>query len=292
MNRPRFCLIVAAFLASAASLSAQSSVWKVTRDDGTLYLGGTCHTLRPSDLPIPEEYSIAFDAAATLVFETDIARMQSIGVQSKLMASLMFTDGTRLSSVLSPEAWTAVQDYCATAGMTPGSIEMFKPSMITVMVFALESQRLGFTPEGVDVQLDRRARAAGKAIEGLETIDEQIAFVSTLGAGQESELILSTLRDLARIPTLLDDMVAAWRAGDLERIDALMSEEVRREFPKIHEELLVKRNKAWLPRIEAMLASEPVEFVLVGVAHVAGDDGLIHALEQAGCTIEQLRAAK
>jgi len=288
MKRHLTLLILA--LAAATSLPARSSVWKVTREGRTLYLGGTCHTLRASDLPIPEEYSIAFDAAATLVFETDIARMQSIGVQSKLMTSLTFTDGTRLSSVLSPEAWTAVQDYCATAGMSPGSIEMFKPSMITVMVFALESQRLGFTPEGVDVQLDRQARAAGKTVEGLETTDEQIAFVSTLGAGQESELILSTLRDLARIPTLLDDMIAAWRAGDLEQIDALMSEEVRREFPKIHEELLVNRNKAWMPRIEAMLASEPVEFVLVGVAHVAGDDGLIRALEQAGCTVDQLRA--
>lgn len=59
----------------------------------------------------------------------------------------------------------------------------------------------------------------------------------------------------------------------------------------MHEDLIVKRNQAWLPQIETMLDSEPVEFVLVGVAHLSGEDGLLAELQMRGCAIEQVRAA-
>ncbi len=279
-----------AVLAAAPLLHAESSVFKVSRDGQTLYLGGTCHTLRPSDLPIPAEYSVAFDASDVLWFETDLAAMQSPETQGKMLAQAVLPDGKTLPGVLSEEAWAAVEAYCGKAGIPTAAIQNFKPSMIAVTIFAIEAQRMGFTPEGVDVQLDRKARAAGKPVQGLETVDEQIAFVMNIGKGQEDQLVLSTLRDMERLPTLLGDLVAAWRTGDLQKIDTLMSGELRKEFPKVYEELLVQRNKAWMPEIEAMLGSEPTEFVLVGVAHLAGTDGLLHALREAGCSIEQVKA--
>jgi uncharacterized protein YbaP (TraB family) len=292
MKRIRSLVLPIVLLATAVAASAQSSVWKVTRAGRALYLGGTCHTLRPSDLPIPEEYSVAFDAASTLVFETDIAQMQSAEMQGRMLRAMVFSDGSKLSSVISTEAWAALQEYATPLGYSADTLETFRPPMITILIFATEAQRLGFTPEGVDVQLDRRARATGKTISTFETPDEQVALIAAMGAGQESELILSTLRDLARIPTLLDEMVAAWRSGDLEKVDTLTMAEMRREFPKLHEDLMVKRNQAWLPKIETMLADAPVEFVLVGVGHLAGEDGIIAALKKSGCTIEQVRAAR
>ena len=58
---------------------ADSSVWKVQSDDSVLYIGGTCHVLRESDFPLPEEFQKAYEASATLVFETDIkARVVTI----------------------------------------------------------------------------------------------------------------------------------------------------------------------------------------------------------------------
>ena len=287
--------LVAACLAvlflSLGSLHAQSSVWMVTRGEHVLYLGGTCHTLRPSDLPLPAEFTVAFEASDTLVFETDIARMQSAEAQGKMMAQALYTDGTKLSSVLSAEAWEAVSSHAATLGLPAAALETFEPSVITLTLLLLESQRLGFTPDGVDVQLDRRARAAGKTVTGLETLEEQISFITAMGKGRESELVLSTLRDIRRLPEMLDEMVAAWRAGDLQKIDTLMSAEMRREFPEMHEELLVNRNRAWLPEIEAFLGTPSIEFVLVGAAHLAGKDGLIAALEDSGCRIAQITAA-
>lgn len=283
--------VLAVSLAAATSLLAQSSVWKVTKDGHSLYLGGTCHMLRPADLPIPAEFDTAFAAASTIVFETDMARLQSPEAQQLLLTKAAFTDGTTLEKALTPEAWKAVQDYCGKVGLPADKIQSLKPWMIMVTIVAVEIQRLGFTPNGVDRQFHQKAQAAGKKLEGLETLEEQVSFITTMGAGQESDLIIATLRDLARIPGMLDDLLAAWRAGDLVKLDAVMSAEMRKTYPKIFEELFTKRNRAWLPKIEALLASEPTEFVLVGVGHLAGDDGIIHTLKQHGCTVEQVSKA-
>lgn len=285
--------ILAALLASillAAGLEAESAVWKVTRNGRVLYLGGTCHYLRAADLPLPPEFDAAFAQAAVVCFETDLAQLQSPETQQKLLAQALLTDGSKLSDTLTPEAWQAVQTWAAKAGLPAAQLQSFKPWMVMMTIMGVELQRLGFTPEGVDQQFQKKALAARKRLAQLETVEEQIGFVTSLGAGQESELLVATLDDLARLPAVLGDTVAAWRIGDLDKLDATLSAEMRRDYPRIYATLISNRNKAWLPKLETMLASEPKEFVLVGAAHLAGNDGLIALLRKKGCTIEQVPA--
>lgn len=284
MKRTLFTLATA--LLFALTLNAESSVWKVTRGGKTLYIGGTCHFLRASDLPLPPEFDAAFAEAKSVCFETNIEKLQSPETQQLLMSQAMFTDGSTLASVLSPEAWEATQKWCAKSGLPAAQMQAFKPWMLMMTIVAIETQKLGFTPEGVDAIFQKKAVAAKKPVRELETAEEQIAFITALGEGQESELIVATLRDIARVPSILNEMVAAWRAGDLPKIDKLLSEEMRTKYPGIYIALIVRRNKAWLPKIEAMLATEPKELILVGVAHLAGKDSVLEALKKKGCTVE------
>lgn len=46
---------------------------------------------------------------------------------------------------------------------------------------------------------------------------------------------------------------------------------IRRDYPALHEGLLVDRNHAWVPRIEAMLRGLGAAFVLVGDLHLVGE---------------------
>ncbi len=285
----RLAVLLVSFLL-VAGLAAESSVWKVSRNGRTLYLGGTCHYLRAADLPLPPEFDAAFARASVVCFETDLAQLQSPETQQTLLAQALFTDGMKLSDTLSPEAWQAVQGWAAKAGLPAAQLQSFKPWMVMMTIMGVELQRLGFTPEGVDQQFQRKAVAARKRLAQLETVEEQIGFVTNLGAGQESDLIVATLADLARLPAVLRDTVAAWRVGDLEKLDAMLSAEMRRDYPGVHATLISNRNQAWLPKLETMLAGEPTEFVLVGAAHLAGDDGLIALLRRKGCRIEQLAA--
>jgi uncharacterized protein YbaP (TraB family) len=56
----------------------------------------------------------------------------------------------------------------------------------------------------------------------------------------------------------------------------------------MYQQLLVKRNQAWMPQIEAFLQTPETEMVLVGSAHLLGSDGLLIQLEKAGYTVTQL----
>lgn len=286
--RTRFPKLLLALAAGAASLCAQTSVWKVTQGKHTLYLGGTCHVLRPSDFPLPAEFDAAYAAVTELVFETELSRMREPATQQLLMQQGMYRDGTTLDRVISAEAWAAVEKHCAAKGLPAANLRAFKPWLLTLMITVMELQKLGVTDEGVDLHFHRRATTDQKKVSGLETFEEHMGFITNLGHGQESEMVLNTLNELHEIPEMFGKLVAAWRKGRLVELEDLMLREMREKYPTIHAELIVKRNQAWLPRIEAMLATAPVELVLVGAGHLAGDEGLVAALRARGCTVEQL----
>lgn len=280
--------LLPALLVLTLPLAAQTSVWKVTRGDAVLYLGGTCHVLRPTDFPLPPEFEQAFAASTKVLFETDLARAQSPEMQQVVRQHGLFTDGRTLKSVLTPEAWTAVEAYCAKSGLPVAQVMPMKPWLFALILTVGEMQKLGLSLEGVDAHYFKQARAAGKAVGELESFEQHMKFIINLGAGHESEMIAKTLEDLADMPKLLDGILTSWKKGDLAAIEQTMLREMRDKYPAIYRPLIVERNQAWLPKLEAMLGTPEVEFVLAGVGHMAGPDGLIPQLRARGCTVEQV----
>jgi uncharacterized protein len=79
----------------------------------------------------------------------------------------------------------------------------------------------------------------------------------------------------------MDRQVAAWKVGDLavtEEQDAAMA----RDHPRLHDRMVVERNRAWVARIDAMLTAPGAAFVLVGGGHLVGDHGIPTLLAGAG----------
>lgn len=272
-----------------AALSAQSSVWKVTKNNATVYLGGTLHLLRPTDKP-PAEFDQAFAASDKIIFEADVSAAQSPEMQRKIMKKGMYTDGTTLQKTLSPKAWEALEAYLTKAGLPVNAVNSFKPWMVTVMIAGLELQKLHLSAQGVDMIYHLKAREAGKSLGELETLDAQIDFLANMGAGKESELVLKTIDDLAKIEPMLEKAITAWKTGDMKGIDEALLADMRKDYPDLYREGLIKRNQAWLPKIEALFATPEIEFVLAGVGHMAGKDSLLDALKAKGYKIEQIKA--
>ena len=289
MHRPLTTLLC--FLLPLTTVSASSSVWKVSRGDSILYLGGTCHLLRPQDFPLPVEFDTAYTASSKIIFETDMARITSPDMQQVVASKGMYSDGTTLEKVVTPATWKALVAYCEKAGLPVAHAGRMKAWLFTVMVSAIELQKLGMAAEGVDMHYFKKALAEGKKVGELEPFESQIEFITQMGVGYESELIAKTLEDLHEIPEIMGKVLTAWKTGDIAVIDRLMLEEVRTDNPEIFKTMVVSRNHAWLPAIEAMLGNPEVEFVLAGVGHIPGADGLLSLLSARGYTIEQIGAA-
>jgi uncharacterized protein YbaP (TraB family) len=49
-----------------------ASVWKVSNEQHSLYIGGTIHILTPNDYPLAKEYDLAYKASDKIIFETDM----------------------------------------------------------------------------------------------------------------------------------------------------------------------------------------------------------------------------
>ena len=268
--------------------AADTSLWKIGKAGRTLYLGGTIHVLRPGDFPLPQAFDRAFDAADIVGLETDIGQLHSARFQQAMLQQLRYPTGDSLSHYLSEPARDALASYCGARGIALDPLLDFKPAFAMTTLLATELQRLGVTSGGVDLHFHRQAVAAGKPLAALETPEQQLAYVTTLGVGEESEFILQLIAEIDQLQSTLDDMIAAWRAGDTARLNALIVEPMASAYPGVYRQLLVERNRAWLPAIEAWLATDATELVLVGTAHLAGPDGLLASLRQRGYAIEQL----
>ncbi len=267
---------------------ADTSVWKVSAGSNVLYLGGTVHLLRPGDYPLPAEFEEAYQASSELYFETDIGSMSDLSVQTQMLQQLTYSDDTTLRSVLNEEAYTALSAYTATAGLPIAMLQKFKPGLLVSTLQVMVFQSMGFTPQGVDAFFHNRAVGDGKAQGQLETIQEQIGFISAMGEGNESEFILLSLEELAETGEVMEEMIAAWRSGDDEGLSELFVEDMKDEAPALYDSLLLQRNLKWIPQITRMLEDADTEFVLVGAAHIVGENGLLDLLSKQGYEIEQL----
>jgi len=109
-----------------------------------------------------------------------------------------------------------------------------------------------------------------------------------MGGSTPDEIISYTIQDLAGLDVQLDQMRSAWRTGNLEQLDTTVLVEMREKYNAIYQELIVDRNRAWLPKIEALLDDPDTELVMVGAGHLAGPDSVLKLLEIAGYSVQQL----
>ena len=104
---------------------------------------------------------------------------------------------------------------------------------------------------------------------------------------KQQALLEQTLDELDEGAATLDEMVAAWRAGELEALSAELFEEFA-DYPGLYEKLVTKRNSAWVPAFEGMLDDGGRHLVVVGALHLVGPGNVIELLKKRGHDVERL----
>ena len=267
---------------------AQSPVWQVEKHGNLMFIGGSLHILTAEDYPLPPAFEAAYRQSGQLVFEADVSKMESPEFQQYLLREVSFSDGRNLREVLLADTYHAVEDFFVSRGVPMTSIDGFKPGMVAMLMTIVELQRLGINAAGVDAHLDQRAVLEQKPRGQLETVEQQVAFIANLGVGQEDEMLNYNLADMQRLSELWQSMTEAWRRGDLAWLEENIALPMRNDFPSVYQSLLVERNNAWIPQLEAMAKTAQVEFVVVGALHLSGAEGLLSQLAARGYRITQL----
>jgi len=282
-------LMVLTGLISVLALAATAApVWKVSRGESYLYIGGTVHLLSKRDYPLPPAFEKAYQASRHLCFEVDIAAISSGEFALKLMARNMYTGDDDITRHLKPATVERLKTFLQSKNMTLDPLKKMKPGFLSLMLVTTEMQRLGMAEGGVDQFYHDRATKDKKTLGALETADAQLEFISNMGLGNEDELIIHTIEELGELESVLNQTKAAWRKGDLKGLEEAALDSWREDFPELYRELVIDRNNSWLPQIVEMFKSQEVEFVLVGALHLSGEQGVLAQLRKAGFTVTQL----
>ena len=284
----RSILSVVMVLLVCTGAYAESSVWKVQKGKSVAYLGATFHLLRRTDYPLPPEFDKAYRAAAIIVFEADINKLKEPATQLRLQTKAMYADGSTVDKHLSAPAYEALRAYCETSSFPLQEFSRYKPSILMVTLTLMELIKMGASRQGVDEYFYELATREKKVIEGLETVDEQIDYLVSMADGNEDEFVTYSLRDMLTIRQQFDSIVNAWRKGDAEKLDALLIAELKALQPKLYKKLITDRNRNWLSLIAARQNQSRTRFILVGMGHLVGPDGIIEALKKQGYKVDRL----
>ncbi|MDX3772792.1 TraB/GumN family protein [Chromatiaceae bacterium AAb-1] len=284
ITKPVSLLLFAIVFAAYSTLAGAASVWQVSKDGRHFYLAGTVHLLSKTDYPLPAAYDIAYRNSEHLVFETDMALLTSPAGIEQLLQQNTYPPGGDLQQDLSANVYQQLVSYSQTRQLPLAAVTRFKPAFASMMLVTLELQKLGAAEEGVDAFYLKKAQQDNKTMSGLESLNQHLGIIDALNQLDADNIMLSTLQDMSKLETQLGDMKTAWRNGDPKQLEQLFITDLK-AFPEFYDILLLKRNHAWLPQLEALLQQEKVSLVMVGALHLAGADGLLHQLEKRGYTL-------
>ncbi|GHV28420.1 hypothetical protein AGMMS4952_12010 [Spirochaetia bacterium] len=278
--------------APAAKAIEESSVWQISKGENTVYLGGSVHMV-PKKTKTPGAFNKAFGLSDVAVFEADVLALEKNPVFIKSLQSKMFLpEGQTLKTVLSGESYQKLSGACTGLGVSITQVEQMKPSMVVNLLSALQLQKYGITETGVDVYYMKLAKKKHKTMLFLESVDFQIDLLLSMFDENIDEYISYSVADLEQdsdaVKTEIENMLHDWIHGRNEYIVELNST-MKADYPSVYDGLLKDRNNTWVPIIEGYLEDAPVEFIIVGLAHIHGEDGLLKQLAEAGYLINPLR---
>ena len=282
-------LLLFVFFAVAGEARAQdkSFLWRIQSDKSNIYILGSVHFLKKESYPLNKAIEKVFDNTQKLVLEIDLKSEDSAAVQRVTLEKGINRNRTLQQSV-SPETYSLAEKRAQELSIDIRALSPLKPWVVALTMTALQLQKLGFDPNyGVDRYLAERAVKSGKTMMGLETAAFQIGLIDQLPERDQESMLRQSLKEMDLLDRGLDQIVRAWSTGDVSTLEGLLLSGSR-EYPAVHQTIIVDRNRRWLPRIEKMIEQGESALIAVGAAHLVGKDGVIELLRARGYTVEQM----
>ena len=289
-------LIAALLVLISATVQARENtfdntlpLWQLDGIDNKIFLLGSIHVLRKQDHPLPERFDAVFEEAETIIMELDMDDVDPIATQREVLELGMIHDGGTLESLMGPEFYRQAKANADAANIDLAMLAQSEPWYAAITTELLSVMRLGFNPRyGIEMYITGKAKAQKKEILGLETNRQQLEFFDELSLEAQSRYLIQSLSDAAGAKEAMGEIIDAWRHGDIEFLeDNLLS--TLQKFPEVYEALLKRRNQAWIEPIEALLNADDDYLIVVGAAHLIGEDSVLALLEQRGISATQLR---
>lgn len=273
--------------AKTPKAAAAPALWVVKDADTTIYLFGTVHVLKPGIPWFSGGIKRAFDQSDELVLE--IVEPENPNEMAAAMAGkALASDGIKLSDRLSTDARGKYQAAMVANGLPWAAFEGFYPWMSGMMLSVAPLERLGYKADlGAEKQLGQAAKAAGKPISALETVEQQIGYFASLPMEHQIAFLNATVNGLPDMEREFASLIDHWRQGESDKLADEMNDSLE-ATPELAKVLLVDRNANWAAWIKQRLDKPGAVFIAVGAGHLAGQASVQAQLKGLGVASERV----
>jgi len=288
LKRAFVAFVLLLFTAPALAGPPTPLMWRATGSEGTVYLVGSFHLLRPGDYPLATSLEQAYQRADRVVFEISPEDMKSPDLLRKFTAAGLLPAGKKLSEMVQPDTREKLVRFLGSEAALP-AVDPYKPWFFGLSIALTTMQAAGFdATRGLDQHFMARSAEDGKATGGLETVDEQLAALDG-GPWEEQEASLrESLKPAAELREDIERLHVAWRAGDVRALERMMIDEMMAKTPVTARLTNLERNERWVPQVQALLDQPGTTLVVVGALHLVGEDGLPALMQAQGVRFERV----
>jgi uncharacterized protein len=257
-------------------------IWEIVVSNKTLYLGGSMHDL-PRD-NIPNEYESVLSKVSEFYVENNE------NCDSMLKPLIENENGKLLSDELTKEQLKFIVDVNEKYELGITNIESYTSIGITSKItYGLLSRNNLYREFGVESTLIERIKKnkLNMDVKGMDKSGSCNNFYDLLISNKKNNyLFFNKDYSLFKNEYYLQ-LLKNWNNGNLDKIH----EDNQKIMMPEEKEYMNKRNKAWTEKIDFMLKDENYKstFIVVGVGHFGGEDGLLNLLAKKGYTVTRMK---
>jgi hypothetical protein len=258
--------------------------WSISRDGQPAgFLLGTIHSEDPRVLDFSEALVEAMTTSDVFAMEMvpDLPTLQ------RLTDYMQYPDGTTLESQIGAERYARLLEALAPYRMPSDWVSRMKVWAV-MMTLSIPPPETGFF---MDFSLSLRAAGAGLKVVGLETLEQQLAFLEEMPMRQQLALLDLALQEYHHVAEVHRQMVDSYLGGDMNRLKAQAEEQMSQLTPETRRYFTHQgidlRNQRMLQTLLSHLGVGRV-FVAVGALHLPGELGLINLLRKQGYEMQPL----
>ena len=283
----------------AAAPYPSGNHWRATRGDSTLDIIGTFH-LYDARMPAHlARLAPALTAADAIYLEATDVEIAALQKAINTRPELMITQGATLPERLTAAEWAQVSAAMTARGIPAFLASKFQPWYVSVILSmppcAMSAMSQGAS--GMDHLILETARAQAIPTRPLEAFDTIFRIFDGISPEDQIDMIRAAQPLTEHAEDMLATMTESYFRGDhrqiweysrLKGIAAAGDDPKKAEadFALMEEMLINSRNRAWT---KVILDAAPGKslVIAVGAGHLAGQEGLLHLLKQAGYTLTQ-----
>ncbi len=287
-----FILLVLLHSYQNSAAQENTLLWKISGNglQKPSYLFGTVHSICEEDYFWTDSMRKYFHQSDAVCFEIDLSNPFLIW---STLRSIRNQNGRALKDLFTPRDFKKVSSYLLKAkSIDIMLLNELKPTVLLLLIQSDNISCVNFT--SYEEQIKRDAKKFEKPILGLETIGQQIEVLSTASEQEIVSYVMDIvngryIKDQKHIK-IFEDLIALYKQENISTLYTLLVENHKPVLGKI-EEVLDSRNKNWIPLIEDFSKNKSV-FYAVGAGHLAGNNGVINLLRNAGYTIVPIFSEK